>query len=454
MQDSILRQFRKIVTSQFISKNALKLNFALRSTNQLSGLDFVHMLLLQAGSGREMSYNNLNASLRKINSNINLSNQALAKHFYKASSANLIKCIYEKIFSFQKDRLLQTTSSKNRQMLTQFNRILVQDSTICILNDKLEAQFKGSGGCASKASLKIDMIHELKTGTILKIDITAGNKPDISNTNAILDEVQSGDLVLRDLGYCKLDSLEKLKAKQSYFVSRFHPSMMVYLNKSDTTPVDLGRYLKREYGHLNTIDITVYIGNSKEEHRLIAYRVPSEVSNERRRKAIRNSACKGRTASESLLNLADFVILITNIPPEKAEAGFIGTIYRLRWGIELIFKNWKSLCNLQLNLKGHKPTRIQCFVYVTLILALLTTLIHGWLKRIGYDKNGQEISLARLTQWLLNREGFFRLMFRSVYMLEEEIKSDLRAIRRQKRNRKTTLERVVIRENYAEKYAY
>ncbi len=36
-------------------------------------------------------------------------------------------------------------------------------------------------------------------------------------------------------------------------------------------------------------------------------------------------------------------------------------------------------------------------------------MIHGWLKRIGLDVIGKEISLDRLSKWLLNRQGYFWL---------------------------------------------
>jgi hypothetical protein len=410
------------------------------------------MLIAQAGCGHEMSYSGLNASLRKINPNIDISNQALAKYFYRQSSVELIRSIYEKIFLFQREKLLCDISKNDSQALSQFNRILIQDSTICVLREQLKAHYKGSGGCASKASLKIDVIHELKTATILKISISAGNKPDISESGAILTEIQNGDLVLRDLGYFKLSILAQFAEKNAFFISRYNPHLNVYLKSDDTSPIKLGSYLQTQYAHLNVIDIDIYLGDAKEKFRLIAYRVPPEISNQRRRKARRNAISKGRTAGEAYLNLFDYVILITNVPREKAKAELIGTIYRVRWNIELIFKTWKSLFNLQLNLQGYKATRIECFVYTILILALLTTIIHGWLKRMGIDVIGEEISLERLSKWLLNSQGYFWLLWQGVAKLEEGILKNLRSITKQKRKRKTTLERVASCECYLEKY--
>src|SRR5258708_17432599 len=145
--------------------------------------------------------------------------------------------------------------------------------------------------------------------------------------------------------------------KNAYFISRFRCDVTVYLNREAVDPSDLGRYLDKISKKFPTqiVDITVYLGKTKQKLRLIAYKVPPEIANERRRKARRVAACHNGGISEGRLKLCDYVILITNIPEEIVQAGMIGTIYRIRWTIELLFKTWKSQLNLQMSLtKGHK----------------------------------------------------------------------------------------------------
>ena len=48
----------------------------------------------------------------------------------------------------------------------------------------------------------------------------------------------------------------------------------------------------------------------------------------------------------------------------------IGTIYRLRWQMELTFKHWKSLFQIDV-LKGTRPERIRCLIYGRLIVILV-----------------------------------------------------------------------------------
>jgi len=454
MQGDILRNFRKVVTPQFISKIALQVKFNQKSTAQVSGIDFTRMLLMQISSGREMNYSNLNATLSKVNTHINISNQALSEYFYRESSVILIKSIYENVFSFQKEALMKYYKKTiDEKTLNVFDRIFIEDSTFCALNKKLATKYKGSGGSSSGASLKIDLIHELKTGATVKLTISQGNVPDTCLSNLILEELKSDDLVLRDLGYFTLSGMEDIGNKGAYFISRFRAKTNIHLSKESQEAIDIGGYLAKQYTRFPTqiVDVPIYLGETRLKLRLIGYKVPAEVANERRRKVRIAAVSKGRTPSKEMLDLCDYVILITNIEKEKLQAGVIGTIYRIRWSIELIFKTWKSHLNLQINLKGTKVTRIECFVYGTLIICLVTTLFYGWLRRMmGSIEN--EISLDKLSKWLVNQQGYVRLFWGTIAKLEKEIRKDLRQIRVQKRKRKTTLERVASREAYSEKY--
>ena len=81
--------------------------------------------------------------------------------------------------------------------------------------------------------------------------------------------------------------------------------------------------------------------------RLIAYRLPEEVRKDRvRRKKLEYKRRYGKIPPKKLLKSLQYSIYITNIPKEKVSAKMIGTLYRIRWQIELIFKEFKSLMKI------------------------------------------------------------------------------------------------------------
>jgi hypothetical protein len=451
MKKSILRDICKIVTPKFLTHLSRSLRFNQRTTSQLSGADFVRMLTTQVSSGHDLTYSNLNATLRLINPEIKISNQALAKYLCKDSGVEIMRVSFEKILSFQKEKLSEFKKF-DLGAFSFFKRILIQDSTICTLNSKLFHKYKGSGGSASKASLKIDVIHELKSSKLIKISLLPGNQPDNKASHSILEEVQENDLVIRDLGYSKLEVFAQMNAQKISFISRLHPTLTVYLSPKDKLPTDIIKHLSRKYKNHSIIDADIYIGNKKEKFRMIAYKVSEEVSNERRRKVRRTAVSQGRTASDGLLARCDYVILITNVPKEHLEAKIIGTIYRIRWSIELMFKVWKSQLNLQTSLKGHKEACIECYIYAILIIALLTVTVHGWLRMMEIEKKGNEISLDRLARWLIDMKIYPTLLWGRIERLEKALLDDHRHIMKQKRKRKTTVRRILDQEAYGDKY--
>lgn len=455
MNNAALRKLRSILKPQEISNLAHSIKFNQRSTSQINGFRFIQMLITQVGSGHELSYRNLNDTLSNCNPDINISTQALSKYFYKEVSVKLIKAVYQEVFQCQKDHFFTKCSrGTDSEILDHFKCIFIHDSTVCTINKALENEYKGAGGSASSASVKIDVIHELKTSTIVELNLTQGKKADVGFAHLDLEIAKEGDLVLRDLGYFKIEIFGKLDKNGVYFISRYKHDVSVYLNETGK-PIDLGEHLQKlsRKWPSGIIEFEVYLGAVKQKVRLVAYRVSEEESNKRRGKVKRLGQKQGWTPSQERLKLCDYVILVTNISSKMVSAEVIGTIYRLRWTIELIFKAWKSNLNLQLNLtKGSKVRRIECFIYATLLVCLLTTFVHSKLmSEVAFS--GKEISLEKLMKCMLNRDGYRRLAWGSATKLQEEIKKNMREITKQKRTRKTTLERVESLETYSEKYA-
>ena len=67
-----------------------------------------------------------------------------------------------------------------------------------------------------------------------------------------------------------------------------------------------------------TDDQPVLLGSQQRRPaRLLAARVPQEVADQRRRKLRAEARHYGRTVSQARLRLADWTILVTNLPPDR-----------------------------------------------------------------------------------------------------------------------------------------
>src|SRR5208282_4004241 len=61
--------------------------------------------------------------------------------------------------------------------------------------------------------------------------------------------------------------------------------------------------------------------------------------------------------------------LLTNLPGD-VPADAIGQLYRLRWQIELLFKDWKSYANLHAT-QSANPSIVEGFIWASLCAAFL-----------------------------------------------------------------------------------
>lgn len=164
-------------------------------------------------------------------------------------------------------------------------------------------------------------------------------------------------------------------------------------------------YLQQHYPDDAVIDLPVYIGQERLPCRLLAYRLPDDVVKQRRRKASEEARKKGRMLTQEYLNWLAFGFYITNVSQQVWSSKVVGTVYRLRWQVELTFKNWKSLLNIHV-LKGTRPERIKCILYGRLITITMMTLVYSYASWYAEDYLQREISIPKLINWL-KRKGRF-----------------------------------------------
>lgn len=113
--------------------------------------------------------------------------------------------------------------------------------------------------------------------------------------------------------------------------------------------------------------------------RLLAVRLPPQAVASKRRKANASARRKGRTLSATSLAELEWNVFVTNVPETWLSLEQITLIYRLRWQIELLFKLWKSECQID-QIAGSTQNRALCEMYAKLIGAVLFQYISAPLR--------------------------------------------------------------------------
>jgi Transposase DDE domain len=427
-----------------------KYKFIERSSSKLKGYEFIITMILPSEGLTRDSLKGLCKRMRQFNPHADLSPQALCERINDKSSSNLMKGIMIELLA-KVHQHITNSCPKLATELGKFNRILLEDSTMAILNEHLESEYPGvtRGNNKVKAQVKIDLIYDLFKGSVLDASLFEGNKPDQGLAARIMSFIEPNDLVIRDLGYFDLSILKAIIKIKAYFLTRLKAGVHFYLNIEDNSPLDLGDFLKNNYKNKNVIRLNGYLGKEKIPCQLVIYRQTDEVTAKRLREANKNARKKGEKISKNRKILLSFSIFATNVPENMLSNEMIGTVYRLRWEIELVFKRWKSQLEIHY-LKGICKERIDCLIWSRLCMVLIIELIIGNFKMFVDREYKVELSEVKVIQYLMRSNKFSEAIH--CYKLEaflNEMEQDLpRMLLKDKRKRKTLRDRICQKESY------
>ncbi|MEZ4420959.1 MAG: transposase [Nitrospirales bacterium] len=137
--------------------------------------------------------------------------------------------------------------------------------------------------------------------------------------------------------------------------------------------------------------------------------------------------------------------LITNVPEPWVPLDMVRALYTLRWQIELLFKQFKSILRVHQSATGNVH-RLRCELYGKLIAAVWVQRLHAVANTARWTTARQEISLAKLYKRLQERAFLLsQLVMRSeaqaMAYLSQELETLLKHCRKHRqRSRMTTLD--------------
>jgi hypothetical protein len=287
---------------------------------------------------------------------------------------------------------LAMTRSSEPDSLRHFGRVLLQDSTTLKLSEKLARFFPGPSNQrgARPGMLKIQACYDLLSQSFVHFSLSSFRHNDQAASPEVLPLLQTGDLIIRDLGYFVLEVLEQIAAAGAYFLSRLRLGVSLW-EVDGRTPVNLLDRLRKS-GHL---DGQFRLGAQKVAVRLVAIRLPAAVAAARRRQARANRDRRSAPSAERLA-LLGWALFITNVPATQWSAPMVAQIYGLRWRIETIFKAWKSHFALTQVPTG-SPTQVEALIYAKLIFISLFQVCF-WQRYLAGPQGQPSLSLLKVAE--------------------------------------------------------
>jgi hypothetical protein len=273
-------------------------------------------------------------------------------------------------------RRVQPDRATPAPALACFRRVLVQDSTTIRLSPKLAAAFPGARNQrgARHGQLKIQALYELVGQRFGSFGLSSFRRNDQAAARDVAGVVRPGDLVLRDLGYFVVASLQQIAQAGAYFLSRLRLDTGL-ADPRTGQPLDLLGRLKRQ----GDFDGEVLLSEAQLRVRLVAVKLPEALAAQRRRRAKANRDRRCRPSARHLA-LLGWALFVTNVAPEVWSAKTVAQVYGLRWRIETIFKAWKSHFRLTEVPRG-STAQLQAMIYARLIFVTLfapLAVVPGW----------------------------------------------------------------------------
>jgi putative transposase len=296
---------------------------------------------------------------------------SLQRFFCTLTGESITSSAFQKRFTpkaaaFLEDVLRETLATSSEvaspamgRKLERFRQVLALDSTVLKLHRRLARHFRGFRSQGTEAMAKLHVVHNLGRRDMDRLTLTSGRVHD--QRGAITGPHLRGTLSLFDLGYYSHDLFRRIERFGGLFLSRLqtgaNPLLLRVRRGRSRLPEGGARLagLRMEDG---VLDADAQFGEGRHVR---VRRVVGVWDLERER----------------------WSLYVTNLPPGEFSAEELLQLYRLRWEVELLFKELRSAYRLD-DLPTSKPATVRCLIYA----ALLSMLLGRVLTRLSATRSG------------------------------------------------------------------
>jgi Transposase DDE domain len=323
----------------------------IKRERKFSGADLVQTLVFGWQQHPDASLESL-ASTAEVRT-VSVTDTAVHKRF-TPECVQFLHAVLEEMSSV----VVQAAHVVPIKLLRRFRAVILEDSSSISLPDELAEVWQGCGGkqAHTAAAVKLHVRWELKRGQVQGPKLTDGRTSDHASPFND-EEVEAGSLSIKDLGYFSLRQMAERRQAGGYTLARLRAGT--------------------------------------------ALCTPKAVADQRRQDLLVDAKRRQQPISEETLRLADWTILITDVPAKRLRFEEALVLLRERWQMELLYKLWKQQGQVD-EWRTSNPWRVLCELYAKLIGALLQQwliVLFAW-----HDPQRSLVKLAQVvrdTSWTL-----------------------------------------------------
>ncbi len=360
-------------------KIARSSKFIERSTSRLSGRMFLMLNVLRAEGHLYQSLQDQCCYLQDA-FGVRMRKQSLDER-YGSEAVTFMQACFAKVLS------ASAQIGGQAGLGSGLKSIHLCDASSFKLSNTLKEVFPGSG---TAAGIKIFYSFELLSGRCTGVEWVGGKQNDTTYLASIEKNIEVKSLYIKDLGFWSTRHFNHIHQAGAYFVTRYKVPNRLW-RKVDNVLVGLDLpAILQGIGQATVIE-EVFLGDSHIPVRLHVEKVSEEVAQKRRAKILQKAASNKVVSSELTLLLCQYSIFITNAPQSMLPIEHIRVFYMLRWQIELIFKAWKSIFELD-KVQRMNPHRFECYLMGKLMAVLLSSHLQHLIKAQLWEEQEFELS--------------------------------------------------------------
>jgi len=420
MMSLFIQRFTQLLQPESCQQLARESGWCQR-LGKINGFEFLGSLVFGQSSALALTLNAQATSLSQA-----VSRQAIDQRYTKEAVV-YFQAAFEKVLQSTLNWPLDSPMAQ--RLGVHFAAVRLFDSTQCACSDALACLFPACGGGGGEAGLKVLLSYEYGSSRLRPLEVLPGKRSDQGLADLAAQYVHQAEIGLFDKGFYKAEALRGIAQRGGYFLIPWTRSASVgEINATgQRQALDLAGQLKTTSGSCREWS-EVHLGQTPSASlgpvRLIAFRLSEESTGRRRAHLREKCRTNGRQPTVEALELAGWLILLTNAPVAKLPAKAAGYLYRVRWQIELIFKQWKSVLRLDV-LPSQNPYRVQCEVWARLLGALLGFVWHQHTNCACLSAHQREISFSKLAKQLQQHS---QCLARTLFQDPAGLKSLLRQI--------------------------
>lgn len=269
---------------------------------------------------------------RSYNTQLNEGNRMSWQGWHKKLNCPEFSEFCFRLYQHGIGKLYRERSRLLRPLLNIFDDVLLQDGTSHTVQAALAEKFPGRFTKTAPAAIELHTLYSLKHGQYEQVALA----PDSQSEHDFMPRPKDGDVAnklhLFDAGYWNPKKLNSIQRRGGYFIVRAHDNFnpkVVDINPGSTK---LSSY---SYKNQKLQDVRYSLKKKKDYDFKVEFKSQSGVRRRGRCLLIWNPKTKKH------------VIFFTCVPVNMLNCQQIGAVYRLRWQVELSYKELKSYSALK-----------------------------------------------------------------------------------------------------------